>query len=372
MAETIDGDCTSAAVILSRSTQHAANAAGAMAAAEIRSAPTRSLRRRDGLIQFARDETSQNGEDGVIAAIFACLDKRQRPKTRWCVDVGAWDGVHLSNTHTLLTAGGWRGALLEADAERCAKLRALHAPLGNVAIEAFVSCVDASRSVESLLRKHAKSVPLGVDLVSVDVDGCDYWIFKDLLESGYGSRVYVVEFNPTMPHDVVYIQPRADAAREGSSLAALVELAKKHGYHLAETTLFNAFFVDGPARGALVADGLLRPDDDIDSLHEVTMGTALYQLYDGALKLHGCKKFLWHRRPIDEARLQQIEGRDFPFKPNGDKAKKPAKKRHKSKVTAKAAKGGRAKAAPREPALVAAAAALGLAAALLVARARRA
>ena len=367
MAETIDGDCTSAAVILSRGTQHAANAAGAMAAAEIRSAPTRSLRRRDGLIQFARDETSQNGEDGVIAAIFACLDKRQRPKTRWCVDVGAWDGVHLSNTHTLLTAGGWRGALLEADSERCAKLRELHAPLGNVAIEAFVSCVDASRSVESLLRKHAKSVPLGVDLVSVDVDGCDYWIFKDLLESGYGSRVYVVEFNPTMPHDVVYIQPRADAAREGSSLAALVELAKKHGYHLAETTLFNAFFVDGPARGALVADGLLRPDDDIDSLHEVTMGTALYQLYDGALKLHGCKKFLWHRRPIDEARLQQIEGRDFPFKPNGDKAKKPPKKRHKSKV-----KAFKPKAAPREPAVVAAAAALGLAAALLVARARRA
>ena len=102
------------------------------------------------------------------------------------------------------------------------------------------------------------------------------------------------------------------------------------------------------------------------------MGTALYPLYDGALQLHGCKKFLWHRRPIDEARLQQIEGRDFPFKPNGDKAKKPPKKRHKSKVNAKAAKGGRAKAAPREPALVAAAAALGLAAALLVARARRA
>ena len=106
MAETIDGDCTSAAVILSRSTQHAANAASAMAAAEIRSAPTRSLRRRDGLIQFARDETSQNGEDGVIAAIFACLDKRQRPKTRWCVDVGAWDGRHLSNTYSLLVPGG--------------------------------------------------------------------------------------------------------------------------------------------------------------------------------------------------------------------------------------------------------------------------
>ena len=287
----------------------------------LRHAPTRSLRRRDGLIQFAEDVTSQGGEDGIIAAIFQTLDATQRgaARTRWCVDVGAWDGVHLSNTHSLLTGAGsnWRGALVEADGERFAKLKALHEPLGNFAIEALVSCCDASRTVESLLKKHAKSVPLCCDLVSIDVDGCDYWIWRDLLESPYASRVYVVEFNPTIPHDVVYVQPRSDATRHGSSLAALVDLGKKFGYTLAETTTYNAFFVDDKARLALEKAGFLRADDDIDSLHEVTMGTRLFQLYDGTLKLDGCKKFLWHRVPIDEAKLQQIAIRDFPFKPNG-------------------------------------------------------
>ena len=46
----------------------------------------RSLRRRDGLIKYARDSTSQNGEDGIIAKIFDILPPS--PQQRWCVDVG--------------------------------------------------------------------------------------------------------------------------------------------------------------------------------------------------------------------------------------------------------------------------------------------
>ena len=48
------------------------------------------------------------------------------------------------------------------------------------------------------------------------------------------------------------------------------------------------------------------------------MGTSLYQLYDGTLKLAGCKKLLWHRIPIDEDKIQMLDkaSRDFPFKPS--------------------------------------------------------
>jgi len=59
------------------------------------------------------------------------------------------------------------------------------------------------------------------------------------------------------------------------------------------------------------------PDNTIESLHEITMGTHLYQLYDGTIKLSGCKKMLWHRLPIDEEDVQVLppEKRDFPFAP---------------------------------------------------------
>ena len=89
------------------------------AAAEIKKAPVPSRRRKDGLIRFAKDNTSQGGEDGILRAIFEQMG--DGPRT--VVDVGAWDGVHLSNTHSLLVpeASPWRGFLIEADASKCEK-----------------------------------------------------------------------------------------------------------------------------------------------------------------------------------------------------------------------------------------------------------
>jgi len=47
------------------------------------------------------------------------------------------------------------------------------------------------------------------------------------------------------------------------------------------------------------------------------MGTHIYQLYDGTIKLHGCKKLLWHRVAMDERKIQVLkpEQRIFPFAP---------------------------------------------------------
>ena len=82
----------------------------------------RSLRRRDGLIKYAKNNTSQCGEDGIIARIFN--DILPPSNERYCVDVGAWDGQHLSNTYSLLVGDGdddngttkqWNGVLIEAD-----------------------------------------------------------------------------------------------------------------------------------------------------------------------------------------------------------------------------------------------------------------
>src|SRR5262249_13441461 len=59
----------------------------------------------------------------------------------------------------------------------------------------------------------------------------------------YRARVVIIEFNPSIPNDVVFIQDRATNINEGASLAALVELAKTKGYELIAVTLRNAIFV---------------------------------------------------------------------------------------------------------------------------------
>ena len=99
-------------------------------------------------------------------------------------------------------------------------------------------------------------------------------------------------------------------------MAALVELASTHDYMLVETTLYNAFFVRAREYEQYLLSEV--PDTSIEALHETTMGTSLYQLYDGTLKLWGCKRLLWHRIPMDEVRLQILpqEQRIFPFAPS--------------------------------------------------------
>lgn len=47
------------------------------------------------------------------------------------------------------------------------------------------------------------------------------------------------------------------------------------------------------------------------------LGTDFFQLYDGTLRVAGVSKLLWHRLPIDEARLQvlPLDARRFPCRP---------------------------------------------------------
>lgn len=270
----------------------------------IRRRPRKSQRRRDGLLRFAKDNTSQNGEDGIINRIFHCLPPppQERQQNYICVDVGAWDGAHLSNTYSLLTPdpSPWQGVLIEADKERYNDLCTLYVKTKNVCINAAVSChQDSAYSLVSLLANHATHLNISdcIDFLCIDIDGGDYWVLHGLLSSGlHRPRVICIEFNPTMPDDLVYIPARIDTVRHGASISALVELTEKHNYTLVETTLYNAFFVEKPLYEAFLKPEV--PDTSIEALYEPTMTTSLYQLYDGTLKLWGCKRMLWHRLPV--------------------------------------------------------------------------
>ena len=282
----------------------------------------RSLRCRNGLMKHANNYTSQHGEDGILQRLLELLhmSSSSSSSSYSLVDVGAWDGKHLSNTYHLLTQCGWKGLLIEADSQRFDDLQALHQPLHNVCLCQTVSGqVDSPQRLEQLLDQYGPrlSLPYNFDFLCIDIDGSDYWVWKHLLcNSQWHPKICCIEFNPTIPNDVIYIPPNNDQIRHGASLAALVELATQFDYVLVETTLYNAFFVQQHLYREYLQDQI--PDTSIEALHEVTMGTQLYQLYDGTLKLHGCKKLLWHRRPIDEDQIQVLskEERQFPFAPD--------------------------------------------------------
>ena len=62
------------------------------------------------MLEYSKDITSQNGEDGIIEFLINKLDINKPDST--CIEFGAWNGVHLSNTYNIITNFNWNGILI--------------------------------------------------------------------------------------------------------------------------------------------------------------------------------------------------------------------------------------------------------------------
>jgi hypothetical protein len=193
------------------------------------------------LATFAANVTSQSGEDGILAEVFRRIGVAHRS----CVEFGAWDGKYLSNTWPLWHDQGWRAVLIEGHAERHA---ALVRSLGDFprvsAVCAYVQ-PEGESSLDNLLAR--SGLEQDFDLLSIDVDGDDYHIWRGL--SGFRPRVVVVEYNPTIPPELALVQRKGGYF--GASARALEALAADKGYRLAACTKTNCIFVDARLWGAL-------------------------------------------------------------------------------------------------------------------------
>lgn len=189
--------------------------------------------RREPIVDVSRYErriTSQNGEDGILEAIFAKLGTTNR----YFVEFGVGDGRER-NTAYLQRRHGWRGLLMD----RVPNSRR------NVKGE-----LVTAENINRLLEKYG--VPTSFDLLSVDIDGNDYWVWKAI--TGWRPRVVVIEYNASVPPtDSLVIPYRPDFVWSGTdffgaSLRALAQLGERKGYRLigCESHGVNAFFVDEP------------------------------------------------------------------------------------------------------------------------------
>ena len=185
---------------------------------------------------FHRNVYSQGGEDGVLAEIFRIIGTRNK----WCVEFGAWDGVFLSNTCNLIRNDGWSAVLIEGNPEKCEKIRENYP--GNDKVIPLCAMIGFEKGVDTIDHHLGTTpIPRDFDLLSIDVDGIDWHIWESIVD--HRPRIVVIEFNPTVPNDVVFIQDRDMAINEGCSAAALVALARDKGYELVATTNGNCFFV---------------------------------------------------------------------------------------------------------------------------------
>lgn len=246
------------------------------------------------LQNFRGNITSQRGEDGMIGRIFEIIGTNNM----YCVEFGAWDGKLLSNTWNLLNYFGWRGLLIEANEEKFGELELEYSGRNNVTLRNTLIETKGSQSLDALLAD--ANAPVDLDFLSIDIDGMDWHIWDSLTK--FRPRLILVEFNPTVPNDVVFVQDNDASVNQGASLLAFIELGKSKGYELIATTEWNAFFVDETIFPALNIE-----DNDINAMHDPsTFETRLFQCYDGTLMLAGCKHLLWSSVAISQEDIQVL------------------------------------------------------------------
>lgn len=243
---------------------------------------------------FARNIHSQSGEDGILEEILQRL-----PETSpWAVEFGAWDGKTFSNSYHLIQEHNFSAVMIEANPEKFVELQRTFAAQPRVhCIREFVT-FSGDTSLDAILAR--TPIPREFGVLSIDIDGADYHIWDSL--HTYRPRLVVIEFNPSIPNDIQFVQSRDMAVHQGSSLLALVNLGQKKGYELAAVTDLNAIFVEQS-----VFDALGFKDNSVDRLRPVNrFATRLYQLYDGTLVLDGCQRLIWDGVPLAPEKLQVL------------------------------------------------------------------
>lgn len=246
------------------------------------------------LLDFKKDVFSQAGEDGIIEKILQILPE----KDRWCVEFGAWDGFFLSNTRHLIENYNYSAVLIEGDEARFDELRVACQPNKNIiAINTLVGW-EKDNNLDSILKD--LSVPPDFDFLCVDVDGNDYHIWKSI--SDYRPKAVCIEYNPTIPSEVRFVQEADLSINQGSSLLSLVELGKEIGYELICVSSYNAFFVD------LKYYHLFEIEDNSPQClrTDSSFVTYIFSGYDGLIYLAGNKIMPWHNFPLEENKIQHL------------------------------------------------------------------
>ena len=170
---------------------------------------------------------SQFEEDGKLLFIFAALGI----STGTFVDIGAADGIN-SNCANLALNFGWCGVFIDGDARNISRgidFYGKHADSWAYPPK-FVHAMVTREGINDILRD--ASVPADVDLMSIDIDGNDYWVW-DAIECIAPKIVIIethVEFgarNIVVPYDRLYVYPGKHPDYHGASPKAMVKLANK-------------------------------------------------------------------------------------------------------------------------------------------------
>lgn len=194
--------------------------------------------------EFGYKIFSQSNEDGLIQYL---IRKVEIPNKTF-IEFGCSDYKEC-NTRFLLMHDYWDGFIMDGSKDHIKGIvdSSLYWKHNLKARCAFIT----KENINELLKQ--SGFPEDTGLLSIDVDGNDYWIWNEI--ECINPRIVICEYNPifgeksciSVPYKEDFYRTQAHYSNLywGASLGAYVSLAKQKGYRLVCTNQMahNAFFV---------------------------------------------------------------------------------------------------------------------------------
>lgn len=195
------------------------------------------------LDNFKSNVHSQNGEDGVIAELIQRIGLVVN-KDFWCVEFGAWDGVHLSNTFALVESHSATAVMIEGDTQKFEVLKETAAKYPSIIpLEGFVTgnrvpetspttnlftgSFDPKKvaTLDQLLS--GTHCPQDYDLLSIDIDSYDLEVWA--AHRDFKPKIVVIEINSALQPGILQWHGGGNV---GNSFSSTLAVAKGKGYSL--------------------------------------------------------------------------------------------------------------------------------------------
>jgi hypothetical protein len=211
---------------------------------------------------------SQFEEDGLLLFIFAAIGFR----SKMVVEICAENGMECMATNLIINHE-FEGLLFDGDRKNVLRGKRFFHDWPDTALfpPKFCQAWITAENVNQLLRDN---MFVGeIDLLSLDIDGNDYWIWKAI--EAVRPRLCILETNPVVPSDLSLTipydphfhyseEPPARGEFWGASLRAMKKLSDDKGYRLIGSHRFgfNVMFMRND-----VGVGLF-PEVEIERMHD--------------------------------------------------------------------------------------------------------
>lgn len=196
---------------------------------------------------------SQFNQDSVLEKIFETIGLTNK----YFVEFGSYGNKEgQGNTYFLREKFGMSGLLMDGQ-------------IHNNEFKVFHHVVT-SQNVNELFDKY--SVPEEFDFLSIDIDGCDYYVWEAITRK---PRVVSIECNPHYEVGVNTVQPNTLNFGQpdhyaGCSVEACRLLSNKKGYSLVAYCGVDAIFIRND-----ILDNIEEKFKDINDVHKIA-----YRLYE--------------------------------------------------------------------------------------------